>query len=111
MGDDIGNFLAHYHHQFAATLWQALTGEYAARYRPVFQVAWWAMMSVFGHDMKAFELANVAINGACGVVFFWMAYQLSGKIAVVSLALSVAFGMVEIYSSIKSLRRRGYSKA
>jgi len=90
-GDDLGNFIAFYHHEFAGSLWQSLTGEYANHYRPFFQAAWWAMASLFGHDMKSFEVANIIINAVSGVFFFVTAFHVSRRDTGISLVITAAF--------------------
>lgn len=103
MGDDLSNMLASLHGEFASSLPQSLMESYAARYRPVFQVAWWALVSVFGPiDNKPFEIANVLLTGTGVWVFSLLAYRASGRNAGVALAvaLALAWSRMLIYQVI-----------
>jgi hypothetical protein len=90
MGDDLANFLAFNHGDFASSFHQALGGIYAARYRPGFQLVWWGLQSTFGPNMKVFEYVNIGLTAASAVVFFWMTMSLSRSL-VVSFGLAAAF--------------------
>jgi hypothetical protein len=91
MGDDLFFHHAFQIGNFTSTLWQALAVPYVEKYRPVFSLYLLSSMTVFRNDISSYILTNTFFHALNSLIFFYIAFKLSGKQFVIALFAALAF--------------------
>lgn len=89
-GDDLDNLLAFRAGAFASTWWQALTGVYVDKYRPVFAAVLKLEFTGFGDRIGGYLAVNLLLHALSGTLLFQAARLLAGSRMVAAL-LALAF--------------------
>lgn len=89
-GDDLGNYLVQRSGQYSSSFVQSVAGHYWGKYRPVFQLAWFASVETFDKNLAGYTSVNLVLHALSALVVFVTARLLSLNSAL-ALGVAVAF--------------------
>lgn len=89
--DDLFNLWLFYDGSFFSTILQSLTASFYERYRPVFQLLFHFVYSIFDKTLGYYLALNIVLQGLNSLLFFLIATKLSRNKFFIPLILTCAF--------------------